>query len=65
MFSPQVGQKEHTDKRMVSVGTLRLQKARAVLIGYPGERSGRRLGRKLGQFRSSTCEEDRAYVGLS
>lgn len=31
------------------------RKAIAMLIGYTGEGSGRRLVRKLGQFRNSVC----------
>lgn len=38
--SSRVGQEEHRDKGTVSVGTLRLEKARAVLLGYKGERLG-------------------------
>lgn len=41
LFIPEVGQEEHPDKgAALSVGTLRLKKARAVLIGYTGEGMG-------------------------
>lgn len=39
-------------------------KARTVIVGYTGERSGRRLLRKPGQFRNSACVEHRAWVCL-
>lgn len=39
-FIPEVGQEEHPDKGALSVGTLRLKKAGAVLIGYTGEGMG-------------------------